>query len=199
MIGRRSTLMLGSVLALAGCGLSERPYAEKRQWPLTVTRPRSLPPRTRGRTLLVRSIQAAPGLGARGLQTLQPDGSLRVDFYEEWAVPPAEGVESDLRQWLADAGLFAAVVAPGSRLAADLVLEGTLTALIAEPERGVARAVLTVVLIDPRPAPTRILLQQRFVAQRALSNAEAPAIAQALLAAIADLLGQIETAVARFA
>jgi ABC-type uncharacterized transport system auxiliary subunit len=196
---RRRTLVLGSLLALAGCGLSERPYAEQRQWPLTVTRPLALPPRPRGRTLLVRSIQAAPGLGARGLQMLLPDGSLRVDFYEQWAVPPAEGVESDLRQWLAESGLFAAVVAPGSRAAADLSLEGTLTALIAEPARGVARAALTLVLVDPRPSPDRILLQQRFTAERPLPDAAPPTVVRVLLAAVADLLGQVEAALARFA
>ena len=42
--------------------------------------------------------------------------------------PPAQAVEDGLRQWLAATGLFGAVLAPGSRLAADLVLEGDLTA-----------------------------------------------------------------------
>src|SRR5205823_13414740 len=110
--------------ALAGCGLSERPYLKKRQWPLIVRRPRTEPPRRQGRVLLIRAIRAGPGLEARGLQSLQPDGSIKVDFYEEWAVPPAQAVEDNLRQWLAASGLFAAVLAPGSQLPADLVMEG---------------------------------------------------------------------------
>ena len=82
------------------------------------------PPNPRGRVLLVRDVRAGPGLEVRGLQWLQRDGSVHVDFYEQWAVPPAQAVEDDLRQWLADAGLFRAVVAPGSRLNADFVAGG---------------------------------------------------------------------------
>jgi cholesterol transport system auxiliary component len=192
----RRRAVLAGLLALGGCGLSERPYAEKRRWPLVVRRPTTLPPPRRGKVLLVRSIGAAPGLGVRGLQSLRPDGSLNVDFYEEWAVPPAESVESDLRQWLADSGKFRAVVAPGSRLNADLVLEGTLTAFLANPPAGAARCTLNVVLLDQRPNPVKILMQRNFTAEEKLASAEPPAIVQALRAALADVLGQVEAAVA---
>ena len=192
----RRRIVLAGLFALAGCGLSERPYAEKRRWPLVVRRPSPLPPPRRGKVLLVRSIGAAPGLGVRGLQILQPDGSLNVDFYEEWAVPPAESVESDLRQWLADSGKFRAVVAPGSRLNADLVLEGTLTAFLADPSAGTARVTLSVVLLDQRPNPVKILMQRNFTAEERLASADPPAIVQALRAALADVLSQVEAAVA---
>ena len=134
--------VLASLLGLGGCGLSQRPYLERRQWPLIVRRPTTEPARPRGRVLLVRTVRAGPGLEARGLQSLQPDGSVKVDFYEEWAVPPAQAVEDDLRQWLAASGLFAAVLAPGSRLPADLVLEGDLTAFWADVPAMRARASL---------------------------------------------------------
>lgn len=192
----RRRAVLAGALALAGCGLSERPYTEKREWPLVVRRPASLPLRPRGRVLLVRSIRAGPGLEERGLQSLQPDGSLHIDFYDEWAVPPAESVESDLRQWLADAGLFRAVIAPGSRLSADLVMEGALTAFLANPSAGTARATLSLVLIDQRPNPVKILMQRSFTAERKLASSDAPGIAHALQAALADLLAQVEAAVA---
>src|SRR5215472_8066786 len=129
----RRRRVLALPLLLAACGLSERPYAERRQWPLLIRRPNALPPRTGGRILEVRPINAGPGLEVRGLQSLEGDGSLHTAFYEEWAVPPAEGIGDALRLWLAGSGKFGAVVAPGSRLTADLVLEGELTALWTEP------------------------------------------------------------------
>jgi cholesterol transport system auxiliary component len=143
---RRATL--AAFLALAGCGLSERPHIDKRIWPLAVRRPTTAPPATHGRVLLVRAVRAAPGLDTRGVQSLQPDGSMRVDFYEEWAVPPADAVEADLRQWLADSGLFQAVLAPGSRLASDLIAEPELLAFWADLPVRQARCALSVVLLD---------------------------------------------------
>ena len=137
----RRRIWLGGAAALAGCSvLPKEPYVEKRDWPLAVRRPAVLPARHGGPVLLVRTIQAAPGLESRGLQWLLPDGSLHIDYYEQWAVPPAQAVEDSLRQWLSDAGLFAAVVGPGSRLTADLVLEGELSTFVGDPGAGVARA-----------------------------------------------------------
>src|SRR5450759_2112909 len=105
---RRGVILLPALLA--ACGLAERPYAERRQWPLLLRRPQSLPPRPGGPVLEVRTLRAGPGLEARGLQSLEPDGSIRTAFYEEWAVPPAQGAEDALRLWLADCGRFAAVL-----------------------------------------------------------------------------------------
>jgi len=187
---------LGSVLALAGCGLSERPYLEKRAWPLGVQRPDKRAPNPRRHTLLIRTLEAGPGLDARGLQSLREDGSVRVDFYEEWAVPPAQGVEASLRQWLAGSGLFAAILAPGSRMEADRVLEATLTEFIAEPTKNRARAAMTLVVLDQRNSGTRVLAQRTLTAEAPLANGEAPAIVAALLQALQALLTQAEQALA---
>ena len=192
---RRSAL--AGLLALGGCSvLPNVPYAERREWPLVVRRPAVLPPRRSGRVLLVRTMNAAPGLDARGLQWLLPDGSVHVDFYEQWIVPPAQAVETDLREWLASAGLFAAVLGPGSRLAADLVLETELTALIADPQAHAARAAMSVVLLDQRRDPDRVLLQQTVRAEAPLAGDKPPALVAGLRAAVEGLLGQVERLVA---
>ena len=132
----------------------------------------------------------------RGLQWLQRDGSLHVDFYEQWAVPPAQAVEDDLRQWLADAGLFRAVLAPGSRLNADLVLEGELDVFSADLATGVARAALALVLLDQRPNPTKVLLQKTESAEVKLTGTDPPAMVEALKAALVAVLGQSERDIA---
>jgi len=191
--------LLAVLLALGGCGLSERPYAERRNWPLVVPRPQQVPPRAHGLALLLRSLRAGPGLDGRGLQTLQPDGSLRVAFYEEWAVPPAEGVESALRQWLAGSGLFAAVLAPGDRQPAGLVLEGSLTQLLTDPAADRARAAIAIVLIDARGAADRILLQATETAEAPLAGQDAPSQVAAQRAALAAVFEKIEGALAPYA
>ena len=196
----RRRLLLTGVASLAGCSvLPSQPYLQKRDWPLTLRRPETLPPRRGGRTLLVRTTLAAPGLEARGLQWLVKDGSVHVDFYDQWSVPPAQAVEDSLRQWLADAGVFGAVLGPGSRMNADLALETELTTLVADPATSTARAGLALVLLDQRPSPMKVLLQKTEVAEAPLSKEDPPAMVQALLAALADMLRQTEHDVAEAA
>jgi cholesterol transport system auxiliary component len=189
--------LLGGVAALGGCSLlPQAPYVQKRDWPLDVRRDAALPPRRGGRILLVRNVQAAPGLEQRGLQWLQRDGSLHVDFYEQWAVPPAEAVADDLRRWLADAGLFGAVVAAGSRLNADFVLEGEVNTFMADLRTDTARASLAIVLYDQRPNPTRLLLQKTESAEVKLAGTDAPALAEGMKAALVEVLRRTEQEVA---
>ncbi|HKM61627.1 MAG TPA: ABC-type transport auxiliary lipoprotein family protein [Acidisphaera sp.] len=201
---RRRSLLLGTaalgVSALAGCGLSERPYVERRDWPLTVTRPAPLPPRAGGRVLLVRTVEPGPGMQARGIQTLLPDGSVDVAFYEQWAAPPAEAVDADLRNWLAQSGLFAAVISPGSQASPDVVLEARLTALIADPRAHEARATMSVLLLSEQGLTTQVLMQAMLTGRAPLvEGADAPAKVDALKAAVADLLGKAEQAIRPFA
>ena len=189
-MNRRAVLL---PLLLAGCGLSERPYDERRQWPLTLARPAILPPRPRGQVLELRTLRAAPGLDARGLQSLGADGSLATAYYEEWSVPPAQGVEAALRAWLTSAGLFAAVIATGSRLTADLVIEGELSALWTEPAAHVAHASLAVTVIAIVNDTPKVAWQRTYRETAALIGPAAQDAAQAMLAAVALILARVET------
>jgi cholesterol transport system auxiliary component len=183
------------MISLAGCSvLPSQSYQERRDWPLVVRRPEALPARRNGKVLLVRTVSAAPELEARGLQWLRPDGSVHVDYYEQWAVPPAQAVDDDLRQWLAASGIYAVVLAPGSRLNADLVLEGELETFVADVPAGMARARLAVVLLDQRPNPAKVKLQQTFGATVQLSGGSIPELVDALRAALRDVLQQVELA-----
>src|SRR5579859_7954141 len=193
----RRRLVLGGLAGLGGCSLlPSSNYIQRRDWPLNVQRPSVLPPRVRGKVLLVRSIRSGPGLDVRGLQWLQRDGSIHVDFYEQWAVPPAQAVEDDVRQWLAGSGLFNAVVAPGSRLNADYVLEGELQAFVADPRAGVARVSVAFVLLDQHPSPIKAVLQRTESAEARLTGDDPPAIAAGMRAAVIEVLEKIERDVA---
>lgn len=198
-MNRRALLatIAGAAGLLSGCGLAERPYAERRQWPLVARRPRVEPARRGAPILLVRGLRAGPGLEQRGLQSLQADGSIRSEFYEEWAAPPEQAVEEALRGWLADSGLYSAVVASGSRLEADQVLEGELTGLWTIPATNQAHIALGMTVVAQRPAATRVLLQQRLTAEAALAGGSTREAVEAQSAALSAVLAQVEAALRR--
>ena len=190
-LGLRRRVLLGAPLALTGCSALSRPaYVEQVEWPLTLRRPVAVPPRAGGKVLVVRGLEPAPGLERRGVQWLRPDGSLHVDFYNQWAVSPAEGVTDDLRRWLAESGLFSAVVGSDAGVAGDFVLSGELTAFLGE--RGRARVALALVLVRTQPA--RVVLQRTFAGDAPFATAAAADVVRALLAALRVALGRTEAA-----
>jgi cholesterol transport system auxiliary component len=189
-------IFLSGALGVAGCGLAERPYEQKREWPLSVARPTVLAPDPRGRALLLRTVQAGPGLETRGLRSLQRDGSVRSDFYETWAVLPTQGVDAALREWLAASGKFSAVLSPGSRLAADLIVEATLTEFVADLRTGTARATMSLVVLASRDGATRLLGQFALTGDAPVASDDPAVLARALLGALEKLLAATEQALA---
>ena len=103
-------------------------------------------------------------------------------------------MEEGLRRWLSDSGLFSVVVASGSRVAADFVLEPELTALVADLQAGTARAALSLVLLEPKGDRTRVRLQRTETAEVKLNGTGPEAIVAGLREAAAAVLGQAETA-----
>ena len=187
-------LILAGAAALSGCSvIPAAKYIQPVEWPLTVRRPVALPPRVGGKVLVVRELTPAPGLERRGVQWLRPDGSLHVDFYNQWAVPPAQAVTDDLRRWLADSGLFAAVVGPDSGVSGDLVLEGELTAFLGDPARREARVALALVLIAARAEPAKVLVQRTITGEAPLgTSARAAGVVGALRTALTGVFARTE-------
>jgi ABC-type uncharacterized transport system auxiliary subunit len=199
MLHRRLLLV---VPLLAGCSvLPDRPFVETRRFPLEPRRPAGTPGGAARRTLLVRTIRAGAGMETRNLRTIRPDGTESLDFYAEWAAPPAEAAEQALRRWLIDARLFAAILAPGSRVTPDYVLEGEITQLAAVQGEGRARAEMTLLLVDERNG-SRLVGQMVSSGTAPLaSGTAAPSpeqAAEAMSAALGSALGSLEQALRRF-
>ena len=197
--------LLLAPLALSACAgslLPKQKYIPRIDWPLNPPPPAQHAANPAGPVLLVRDINAGPGLDQQGVQVLQPDGSLVIDNYNLWAVAPADAVSAALAQWCEASGAFAAVVTPGSRLTAPLIVEGELTELDADTGAGQARAVLTIVVIRNSggiSAAALPLAQQRITGTAPLSGATPAAQVAAQRAALASALTQAVALVTRFA
>ena len=115
-----------------------------------------------------------------------------MDFYNQWAVPPAEGVTDALRSWLAASGRFGAVVGTDSGLTPALTLEGQLTAFLGEPARGQAEVRLALVL----RRGGELLIQRDVTGRDRLTDAAPAAVVRATLAALAQACAGVERLVA---
>jgi len=195
---KRRVLLGGAAASLAGCSvLPERPYQERREWPLEVRRPTTGVPGPHAPVLLLRALRAGPGLDTRGLRTRLADGAERIDNWEEWAVPPPQGVEECMRQWLAASGLFSAVVMPGSQVTAEFVLEGELVAFVGDQPAGVSRVGLSLVLLRATGTGRFLpVLQRSLAGQAPLTGTGGPALAASMQAALASLLTSVEATLA---
>jgi cholesterol transport system auxiliary component len=201
-MNRRFALL--APLALTACGslLPRQQYIPRNNWPLAPQPPVQNPANPAGPVLLIRNITPAPGLDQQGLQSLQGDGSLDIGFYDLWAVAPADAVTQALLTWAQASGAFSAVVSPGSRLTASLIVEGTLTELLADLPAGQARAALTLVVIrngGGLAAATVPLAQQQISGTAPLSGSTVEDQVAAQRTALASVLSQAITLVTRFA
>lgn len=191
---RRRTL-LAAALALSACaGPLSRPYPEKRLYVLEAKRAGASPAPARPRSLLLRAVTAAPGAEGRGLVTRLPGNVQQTDFWNEFFAPPADMVHDAIRRWLADSGLFTAVLDPGSRGRADLALEARLVALFGDgtdPRAPAARLHLQTLLFGLDRDPPRILARgdydRRVPVASLAPEVVAPALSQALALVLADL------------
>lgn len=198
---RRSLIV--APFALAACSvLPDRPYLDTQRFPLEPRRT-GAPVAGRGRrTLLIRTLRAGAGMETRNLRTIRPDGTESLDFYAEWAAPPAEAAEQSLRRWLIDSRIFSAILSPGSRVTPDFVMEGEITALAANQGQGAARAELTLLLVDERNG-SRLVGQLVTDGTAPLPGGTAPPTpeqaAAAMSAALGNALASLEQALARYA
>lgn len=190
---RRRALLAAA--ALAGCGNPlSRPYPEKRLYVLEARRAGTLPAPARGRTLLVRTVTASPGMEGRGLVTRRPGNVQHSDFWNEFFAAPAAMVQDAMRQWLSEAGLFAAVLDQGSAGRADLALEAVLVAALGDgtdPAAPAARLHLQTLLLGLDRTPPRIIARgdydRRVTLPSLAPEAVAPGLSQALAVVLADL------------
>ena len=192
----RRGLLLPLALALAGCSVfPDRPHVPVRRFDLNPQRPQRLAaPRGAG-VLLLRHLRGVPGLQQVGLRRARADGGFDIAPYDEWLAPPADLAERALRSWLQASGLFAAVVAPGSRADHTLVLEAQLTRLETLPARNEARAGIAGVMLLERGVSTRVLTTFNVEGRAQLpSGADAAAEAAAMEAALADAFAAVEQA-----
>ena len=188
-------LVLGLLLlAVAGCATLTRPDPDRRHYMLQVERPQIIHDASGPGTdvLAVRAFRVASAYDARGIVTIRSGGRVESDFYEQFFLLPGEMISSQIRQWLANSGLFALVSDLGGLKEPDLILEGVVQELYRDYRTGSPQAVLAIQVLLLRPDPlgaVDVVLQENYRQVRDLPDASI----QSLVGAWNDGLAQILT------
>ncbi len=100
--------------------------------------------------LEVRAFHSASAYSGRSFVYRLREQEVESDYYHEFQQAPGQAVSEVTRTWLAASGIFATVRGGGSRVAADLILEGDVLELYGDYREATAAAVLSVefTLID---------------------------------------------------
>ena len=174
---------------LSGCGslLPTQPYTARADWPLAPAPPEQQMPVPGGKVVVVRDLAAGPGLDQRGVATIGPSGAIGYDYYNQWAVDPADAATGALTEWLSASGKFGAVIGPGSRLDPDLIVEGELTEFVADSTVRQSRAIITLTVLN---ADHTLLGQRRLLGIAPLADTAPADVIRSERAAMTDALRQ---------
>jgi cholesterol transport system auxiliary component len=132
-------------LMLSGC--MSRQYVEKRTFALDVSRGETVTGENEA-ILRVRTFRASPRYEGKKFVYRGESLSYESDFYNEFLTSPDTMITEEVRQWLADSGLFQQVVGFSGQVQPTHILEGTITDLYGD--------------FSERGSPPRAALQMEF-------------------------------------
>lgn len=192
----RATAWLLAVLAVPGCLSLEKGYPERRFYVLELPSSagdRAVASEERVRfagTVQVRPFRLdAPHDGEQFVYR-QSDGETVADFYHQFFSPPAAMITQATRESLSHSRLFDQVVAPGSRLDSDYVLEGSVLRLhgdFSDSSDPTAVLGLQLMLIERADGDPSVLFTRDYEERISIAVAEPTPLALAW----SDALGRI--------
>jgi ABC-type uncharacterized transport system auxiliary subunit len=179
-------LLLAGLIAVAtGCGSAPQTH----YYALALPRPQPRPEQARG-VLSVDELSVAAAYDDQRI--VYRKSPYRFDYYEyhQWSSAPSLAITDYVRDALEQSGRFARV---SDQRSADttLVLRGRIAALEEvdlSPTEWVGRVDLELVLEDPKTS--RVVWSRRFREQRPLTTRHPSGLAQALSAALAQIVAQ---------
>lgn len=174
------------------CGCISRPHLDVRSFAFTVPPASNPNPGFQThRVVAVRSLRVAAPFDRRSLVYRMDEYSFESDPYAEFFVPASEGLLMPIRGFLRQAGIFEAVVEPGSVLKPNTVAEISVLELYGDfRKRQEAAAILKlrILLFDsPNGIPGKLVLEREY-SRRIPLKARTPG---ALMAGWNEALAQI--------
>lgn len=190
--------LLASGFLLSGCGQSA--IAERNYYVLDTVRA-GLPGAVHtDATLRLRRFNVDEAFAGRSLVYRVDEFRYEPDYYRQFLVLPGVMITEEVRDWLANSGLFARVTAVGSRVESTYLLEGNVIDLYADfTQKATPEAIVEIrfFLLAGPEAGESVALSQTYRAATPISAKTAEAVVQALSKSLADILTHLEADIAK--
>jgi ABC-type uncharacterized transport system auxiliary subunit len=191
------TLLVSGIL-LSGC--SQSAIAERQYYVLDTVREGQPAAVHSDATLRLRRFNVDEAFAGRSLVYRVDEFRYEPDYYRQFLVLPGVMITEEVRDWLANSGLFARVTAVGSRVESTYLLEGNVIDLYADfTQKVTPEAVVEIrffLLAGPEAAES-VVLSQTYRAAAPISAKTAEAVVEALSKSLADILIRLEADIAK--
>ncbi len=192
-----SALLLTGLL-LSGCGQSA--LAERKYYVLDVLRESKPAVAHTDATLRLRRFNVDEAFSTRSLVYRVDEFRYESDYYRQFLVLPGVMITEEVRDWLANSGLFARVTAVGSRVESTYLLEGNVIDLYADfTQKATPEAVVEIrfFLLAGPEANESVALSETYRAATPIPAKTAQAVVQALSKSLADIMARLEVDIAK--
>lgn len=195
----RTPLALALLLAVAatttaGCVRVKKRFPDKRYYALEAERAGESYTPVRGANLAVRSFQEQAGRESKEFVYRLGGSRYESDFYNEFFAEPNALVTEQARRWIVDAGLFENVVSFSSHAEPTHILEGSVTAILADySDESAPKAILEIqfFLLEAKGEPT-IVFRETYREETPISAATPDALIEGWNASLQKILTAFE-------
>ena len=185
-------VMIAIVAMLAGCGGA----IDKSQYVLDISPPLAAkvlqPPSA---TLEVRTFTITSEFSGRQMVYRIDEFRYAPDYYHEFLIPPATMITQATRNYLADAGLFARVLEPGSGMTPTYLLSGSIVACYADIRDKAAPAAvlcLRIFLTKQEKGVETLVWNNAYQMRESMKNTQSPSFAAAMSRCLQTALQELK-------
>ena len=185
------SLCAGLLFSCLGCNQADN----QRYFLLEVQRDGNPQTLSKDVILTVRPFSLSPGYHPKELTYRTGDFQYESDYYNRFITDVGRQIAEQTSQWLADSGLFAHVVPPGSTMSATHLLEGNITRLYGDfRDKTNAQAVMSVTFyyLDITDRKPKILYSETLEVTTAVSENKVETLIEAHNAGLSQILTQLE-------
>lgn len=186
-------ILAAALLATACVKLGGQPL-DKRYFQITPERTGKSAAALDDLILKVRRLSVSDLYNTRELVYREEGGRIESDFYNMFFVTPGNMLTTELRKWLAQSGLFAHIIEPGSMIVPDLTLEGVVNALYGDYTTDSPAAVVEMqfFVVDESTPTNKIVFSNTYKQRISLTQPDPQELVQAMTKGVQAIFTELE-------